>query len=299
MVWQEDEIEDKADGNYGHASRCAALKLSEWLAGLYWKIKQETYDDGHPDPKMADLLLEVIKLITCHEDSCQEGMAEENFRFFIGAFNPLSKEYEQREGESDFEMSMRGKKVSDKERELIENHFRERIKRFEPSALEKMLLAPWVPFEFQQLLAIARARKGGPELAKKDIRNARLLSSFRPDDRSDHAKRHLRKTAEAIAQADKVLKETLSTLDIEISEYRFELEKGQDRINVIESVVVEHFSAELIKIKLVLDPRVPEQHTHLFCDLIGQPFKGGADTRLYVWAEREGLTFKVIYDQHN
>ena len=101
------------------------------------------------------------------------------FRFLIAAFNPLSKKHcpDQRQGESEFELKARGRQVFQKEKDKILKLIRKHDTGFQPEELEEWMNQPWIPYEFEKTLAIARTREGGPDLWRKDIRNAQNVQS--------------------------------------------------------------------------------------------------------------------------
>ncbi|MBI4385490.1 hypothetical protein HY573_01530 [Candidatus Parcubacteria bacterium] len=103
------------------------------------------------------------------------------FRFLVAAFfgipwrNALPRE----RCESEYEFRGQRRFVSAEERDGILRTVRERTDNdflCPPENVGFWLNLPDVPPEFQKVLAIARARNGGPELAKRDIRNAKLLA---------------------------------------------------------------------------------------------------------------------------
>jgi len=75
------------------------------------------------------------------------------------------------------------------EKEILDKIFRPRVEKwFTVELIEKWIMAcrrDPVPYEIQQLLAMARAKAGGPELAKRDIANSKQELPLGPEDLND------------------------------------------------------------------------------------------------------------------
>jgi len=133
------------------------------------------------------------------------------FRFLVAAYEPDSKEHPKRKDESEDETRARGRRVSKEEQEGILKIVRENIgDYFKPENLTSWLQQPCIPFAIQKVLILARARNGGMDLIKRELRNNELvemlLQPLKPETCSKAAlilaKTLLAKTLADIAELD-------------------------------------------------------------------------------------------------
>ena len=152
----EEEIEEKKEWgrrHLGNAGKRADDNFFEFIASAYPKIPYKITDrlDGTRIlmPKTRFQMLECVSQRWTQEMTDESRVA---FHFLIGALNSLEK------------------------KEMLDKIFRPRVEKFftKVELIEKWLLhmpIP-VPYEIQQLFVMARAKAGGPELAKRDIANS-------------------------------------------------------------------------------------------------------------------------------
>lgn len=150
----EEEIEEKKESwqkHFGNAVERADKKIFEFFTLAYYQICREMKGCGHPlmNKTRFQILENVVQYWT-------QEMTEESytaFRFLIDIFLPPEK------------------------KEILDKIFRPRVERWFKNVelIEKWLMCcrqEPVPYEIQELLSMARAKNGGPELAKKDIANS-------------------------------------------------------------------------------------------------------------------------------
>ena len=108
------------------------------------------------------------------------------FRFLVAAGFPERKDQGRLDGESDDEMTARGRLVSKDETEAVLQAIRKRTDRdceFPAGKLEAWLGLRHVPGEIRHILTIARTRNGGIPLAERDIRYAQILAPLKVEER--------------------------------------------------------------------------------------------------------------------
>lgn len=178
----------------GQARAALALadgRFRERLRELYWDLPDARLVQGHHiatghpleverSPTLVKTKLDVLGHIIGDwvPQLTQESIKV--FRFMLAAYRPRPSGNNLREGESHAEWKAHGRFVSDDEQNGILRLVREHVGThpFTAEAIEPWLEQPNVPDEIQKILAMARARHGGPELAKRDIRNARVLAAL-------------------------------------------------------------------------------------------------------------------------
>jgi len=169
------------------AREIAEVKLKEHLMLLYRGIPQSA-EETVLNTKLW--IIEQIVLCWWKEELWPES---------ISAFEFICEAY--------------GKAVSKKLRDGIQQIIRDRIGgRFKPEYLEQWLEQPHVPENIQQLLVIARARNGGVQFTKRDIRNAKFLKSFQLEECSEAALALLQDFMERVALLDFKIKVLLDEM---------------------------------------------------------------------------------------
>jgi hypothetical protein len=167
------------------------LRLEE----IFWKLpfsEPELYSPYSQHRERKGLLVK-SRLFICRELIKEWTVTEmpqsvHAFRRLIAMGWPATLEH-QRQGESDVEMRARNRMIFAKEREGILAIAREHLATFATHEEQRegpdAVFGPWlahacVPDELRKLLVMARAKMGGFELTKRDIRNADILNGV-PD----------------------------------------------------------------------------------------------------------------------
>lgn len=161
----EEEIEEKKEWGQKHlgkAGKRADDKFFEFIASAYPKIPY----------KIADRI-----------DGTRILMQKTRFRMLEYASQQWTQEMTS-ESYSAFHFLIRAF-ASQEKKEILEKIFRPRVENWFKNVefIEKWIMVSRehpVPHEIQHLLAMARAKAGGPELAKKDIANSRTLGTKLP-----------------------------------------------------------------------------------------------------------------------
>jgi len=213
---EENACAEATDKLFGEAMERAYLRWREHLERLYWQLpdKRRT-GDGYIGDKRVDRFgptLEKTKLLIL--GSVIYGWMPERtdesrqiFHFVINAYHPgfyaspTSKEFE-------------GKFVSREQEDEIEKLIRGRAGTgsFSANAISQWLMEEEMPQEIRKILILSRARSGGWELAKRDIRNAELLEPFDPDNRSPQAINLFQAISEKIKEFDQRVAELLKAM---------------------------------------------------------------------------------------
>lgn len=153
----EEEIEKKKESrqkHFGDAVERADKKLFEFFTLAYYQISREMMGCGRPLMKKTR-----FQILESAAQYWTQEMTEESyaaFRFLIDILHPPE------------------------EKEILDKIFRPRVERWFTNVelIEKWITASKkdpIPYEIQQLLVMARAKNGGPALAKRDIANSRTL----------------------------------------------------------------------------------------------------------------------------
>lgn len=154
----EKDIENKKGYQHmGEASKRAKLKFFVFITPIYFEIpnyKKRGFD-GYDNPVMQKTRFKALEYMAKQWDQvvCQESYAA--FRFLIKALE------------------------SQESKEILDKIFRPKVEKIftKVELIEQWLLymPDPIPYEIQQLFVMARAKNGGPELAKRDIANSRAL----------------------------------------------------------------------------------------------------------------------------
>ncbi|MBI2624305.1 hypothetical protein HYW67_02310 [Candidatus Parcubacteria bacterium] len=204
------------------------------LLELYWQLPDARLvkDPRWPDTEGAEtkrhgtLLETKLAMLGSIIQDWKPEPTEESvvaFRFMIAAYRPGPAGDDQREGESFAEWKAHGRFVSETEQAGILRLIREHVGAppFSAETIGPWIEQPMVPHEIQQILAMARARRGGPELAKRDIRNAEALAALdwleRTNKRSCRPEtlQWIKEQADSIALLDAWLKPLLQAMQPE------------------------------------------------------------------------------------
>ena len=151
----EEDIENKKEYRHlGNASRGADDKFFTFITLIYFEIpnyKKRGFD-GHDKPVMQGTKFQILEYAS--QQWVQE-MTDESyvsFRFLIKAFESQEK------------------------KEILDKILRPRVEKWFTNVelIERWLMdrREPIPYEVQQLLVMARAKNGGPNLAKRDIANS-------------------------------------------------------------------------------------------------------------------------------
>ncbi|MBU2081902.1 hypothetical protein KKH14_00505 [Patescibacteria group bacterium] len=149
----EEETEKKKERyHYGDASRRADSKFFEFIISIYPTIAWKSHELLMQKTRfqMLEYASKQWEQLVCSE-------SYNAFRFLIRVFESQEK------------------------KEILEKILRSRVEKFftKVESIEQWLLLcekDPVPYEIQQLLVMARAKAGGPELAKKDIANSMAMA---------------------------------------------------------------------------------------------------------------------------
>lgn len=195
----------KKEFQYDHerdraAEREAAIRFRTYLAELFWQLpdsrREQLYyreqdgsrcEDGHATlqalPATKRFIFQELLPEWTAEPTKQSVHA---FRRVIAMGWPLGKDFTYpREGEQEVERKARGRLIDAKERGKYEDDVRQHLDKIAGYGSEgtDKVFSPWlaqknVPEEIQKILTLARARKGGTELACRDIKNAAVLEGL-------------------------------------------------------------------------------------------------------------------------
>ncbi len=212
---------------------------------------------------------------------------EENvvcFRFLIAAGCPERKNQLRRDGESDDEMTARGRFISEDEKGAVLQVIRERTDGryvFPAEKIEPWLNLPCVPDSVRRILAIARTRNGGVELAERDIKYAKLLAPLEPDKRSPTALVLHRQYCELIAEFDELASQLVASMKPERDRWNYD---GIGRSEYVAGTIeVTFLHLHDITVTVILEPRCSSE--------LGQDIFGRA--RRHVERFFEGLESHV------
>ena len=154
----EEDIENKKGRQHmGEARRRADNKFFALITSIYFEIpnyKKRGFD-GHDNPVMQKTRFQMLEYASQQWEQVVSRESYAAFRFLVKAFESQEK-----------------KEILDKIlRPRVENWFK-KVEFIEQWFLH---MPEPVPYEIQQLLVMARAKNGGPELAKRDIDNSRAV----------------------------------------------------------------------------------------------------------------------------
>lgn len=200
----------------------------DYLMEAYWQLPdmEQRHDVMSANPIMLQTKFWILERVASEwtTEIMPRKITEKSiaaFRFLIAAFSPLDKEFypKQRSGESKFELKARGRRVSSKERDKILELIRKQDTGFTPEEIEFWMSQPYLPYQFVKTLAIARTRNGGIDrigrqscIWREDIRNAKLLKPFSPEERTEAAIDLHKRHCKAIVNLDKKVKELLKRM---------------------------------------------------------------------------------------
>jgi len=216
----------QGDRHLGRASDQARKQLHDYLMKIYWQLPDmkraatgQCPEDDEYHPTMLQtkfwILEEVIrdwesKTMIFPSSTTEESISA--FRFLIAAYEPLPADWQTLAKNAEFKMQSKGRRTSQGEKDKILKLIRQHDTSFSPEELEEWMKQPWLPHEFERILAIARTRNGGQKLWRSDIRNAELLKPFSPDERTaaaiDLHKRHW----QMIVMLDQIIVELLKRM---------------------------------------------------------------------------------------
>ena len=251
-------------------------KFIDYLMEVYWQLPgMEVRADTVPSTCRYPIMLRTKFRILGEIASgwCPDWTTREitetsikAFRFLIAVFNPVSRKNwpRQRPGESEFELKARDRIVSQEEREEIIVLIRRQDVRFNPDELEFWMAQPYLPYEFERILAMARVRKGGHDLWRKDIRNAQLLKSLCPDERTEAAIDLHQSYCQIIADLDRKVQKLLGQMKSD--GYLGNEEIGSSEYVLGQEEIIYNNPFDII-IKIELKPEHPEA---LVCDNFGR-----------------------------
>ena len=161
----EEDIEYKKERQHmGMARERADDKFFVFITSIYFEIpnyKKREFD-GHDNPVMQKTRFKALEYAAEQWTNLETtGKSYEAFRFLIKAFETQEK------------------------KEILDKIFRPRVENWFKNVefIEKWIMVSRehpVPHEIQHLLAMARAKNGGPELAKRDIANSMALVAKTP-----------------------------------------------------------------------------------------------------------------------
>ncbi len=226
--FKEQHIAEGPNGDHhlGNAARRAERQFNDWLMDIYWqlpdkKIDKEWEHGGHREYKKAIMLQTKFYILEriakewetsqwTSIDSFSEKDVERAFRFLIAAYEPLGEGC--RSVGEEFKEKSEGRWVSPEEQKQIISLITEQDTRFNPEELEKWMEQPSLPSEFERILAIARTRNGGRNLWRADIRNAELVRSFVPEERSEAAIELFKRNAETKAAVDRCIQKLIEEM---------------------------------------------------------------------------------------
>ncbi|MBI3305020.1 hypothetical protein HYZ80_01690 [Candidatus Parcubacteria bacterium] len=183
---------DEPRGQARAAFAKADKQFRQHLRELYWQLPDaRLVKDGHwPDTKGSGttrhgtLLETKLAMLGSIIQDWTSRPTEESvvaFRFMIAAYRPGPAGNDLRKGESFAEWKAHGRFVSETEQDRILRLIRDHVgvpPITTDTTIELWLEQPLMPDEIQRVLVMARARRGGPELAKRDIRNAEALAAL-------------------------------------------------------------------------------------------------------------------------
>lgn len=187
-AWQ-DLAKSRLDGKrpaevHHHFKELADVNLRR----LYWLLPQyhteQEADSGGMmrniksvrKPVFVKFKLAIIKRVILGWNHEPNEKSIRTFRFLIAAFKPQPRELQRLPGESDDEMSARGRYVSDEEQEKILNLMRNHIREdFTDKDLKQWLNQPNIPEEIWRKLANEWARKVPREEFMRNLNFAGIL----------------------------------------------------------------------------------------------------------------------------
>src|SRR3989338_6447535 len=203
---EENARAEATDKHFPNVTERAYLRWCEHIERLYWQLpdKRRT-GDGYIGDKRVDRFgptLEKTKLkilgVVIH--GWMPELTNESRRIFRFVVNCYQPGFYASPASNAFE----GKFISREQKEEIEKLFRGRMGAgsFGPDHISQWLVEEEMPDKIRDILIFARARSGGWELAKRDIRNAELLEPFDPDNRSPQAINLFQAISEKIKEFD-------------------------------------------------------------------------------------------------
>ncbi len=207
------------------------------------------------------------------------------FRFLIGAYSPVHKEWKKREGELEDEMKARGRRVFKEEQGKIDALVRKKTDyTYDSKCFEFWLRQPWIPEDLMKFLILGRARVGGRKLAYRDIYFSELLEPLNPEDSSPSA-----------LELHKNLCEKIRTLDLRVKELLKQMQDGwglgAEKIGESEyvrgKIKITFFSLEQISIIV-----------HLFEDCeeaLGKDIAGRARRHIQAWKNEYGKELEKLH----
>jgi hypothetical protein len=182
----------KGDHHLGNAAKRAKHQFHHWLIDAYWHLEDGKEHDRPvllkpvlPETKcwILERIANVWTPSKMLDDAASKEAIQKAFSFLIAAYG--------------------NRWVSQEEKKQIIRLVTEGNTSFEPEELEKWMEQPFLPDELERVLAIARTRNGGPNGWRADIRNAKLVRSFNPANRSKAAFELFQRQGELIASIDR------------------------------------------------------------------------------------------------
>ena len=158
----EEEAERKKERQqqrFGNAAERADDIFFEFITHVYPTIIFKKRGSGYDDIAKSVMQKTRFQILEYVSHQWEQEMTDKSyaaFRFLIKAIKALE---------------------SQEQKEILDKILRPRVERWLKNVelIEKWIMASerkYIPYEIQQLLVMARAKNGGPELAKKDIANS-------------------------------------------------------------------------------------------------------------------------------
>lgn len=157
IIFIEEEAERKKEQqHFGDSTKRADDKFFRFIISIYSTIICKKKGSGYNDITKSVMQKTRFWMLECASQQWTQEMTDKSylaFRFLIGVFE------------------------SQERTEILDKILRPRVENWfkDVKFIEKWILdgnRESIPYEIQQLLVMARAKNGGPELAKKDIANS-------------------------------------------------------------------------------------------------------------------------------
>jgi hypothetical protein len=234
------EFATRMEYQYSHereraAESAADARYRAYIADLFWQLpdsrQEQTYVRDQDGSRYEDGLQRVQTLVTTKARIFRELLGEWSyqateksvhaFRRAIAMGWPLSAQFKQLfAGESDSELRARGRFVGQDEQKQYSTAVREHLGRFDSYEVKKhgadAVFAPWlaqqrVPEDIEKMLVVARAKMGGIEMARRDVRYASVLDGL-PESGIDLLRVAADEMRARYADAQSVVKEVVETI---------------------------------------------------------------------------------------
>jgi len=257
---EEEEIAKKPDGDrhLGRACARAQDQFQDYLIDeAFWELPY-TSRLTNQDPTMLETKFWILEtLIRAWTPKITE-RSKKVFRFLIATFRyPEINHSEQYPFESDNKGWWTSKKEQNKILELI----RKQNQGFNSEKLEKwmelLIYSPhYLPYQIEEVLAIARTRNGGHKLWRSDIKNSDLVKFFRPHNRSEAAIKLFKNISNQIAGLDVKVKDLIKKMRNSGYTKRYEI---GDSEYVPGTIKFELTDLEKVRIFIILEEECSKQ----------------------------------------